>query len=408
MILVSHPVGNQNVRALLSILNNADLLHSFHTSLALHNTSFWCQCPGIGKEFGRRAFDDIEYSKLHSYPFLDISRLISNKLKLFALTKRNTGIFCPENVYDYIDAQSAKYLVSAKIKPTQIYGYDGKCRDLFKTAKSLGNIKLTYEAAFGSIAYAHEILKHESDNNPEWIHSIPKLSQRTIQKQNEELELADQIIVASKFAQRTLKPSSSANKKTLVIPYGSQTIKPRKELSNTKKGCLKVMYVGALTQQKGISYLFEALNIASKNVELKTIIIGDDYANGSNRLLNIELRKYTWLSSAPHQTVINHLLEADILILPSLAEAFGLVVAEALSTGTTVIVSENCGAADLITNGVNGYIVPIRSAQSIADILIDLSGNPEKLNFLKNNALQTSYGNTWEAYAKGLIDAIDY
>lgn len=408
MILISHPVGNQNVRALLEALTKNNLLHSFHTSVALNSTSLMCKLPIVGKEFSRRVFDDLTYSKARSYPLLDISRLLANKFKLFGLTRRNIGAFCPENVYDYIDEQTASYLLSTKNKPTQIYGYDGKCRNIFKAAKQLGNIKLTYEAAFGSICYVREILNDELDINPEWADSIPKISPRTIQKQIEELELADRIIVASTFAERTLKTSNNTSQKTLIIPYGSQTTKYRVPLARTLRKKLNVIYIGALTQQKGISYFFESLNIAAKEVELNTTIIGNDYANGTNQVLNSELKKHTWIASASHDKVIEHLLEADVLILPSLAEAFGLVVSEALSTGTAVIVSENCGAADLVIHGFNGFIIPIRSAQSIADILVDLYNDKEKLKALKNNALQTSYSNTWEAYAQGLIDAINY
>ena len=100
------------------------------------------------------------------------------------------------------------------------------------------------------------------------------------------------------------------------------------------------------------------------------------------------------------------MLEADVLVLPSLAEAFGLVVGEALSTGTAVIVSHNCGAADLIVEGVNGYVVPIRCAEAIARHLVDLAEDTQKLNELKHNAVLSAGGTTWESYAKGVMDAI--
>ena len=407
MILVSHPVGNQNVRALLLALYKNNLLHSFHTSIAVNRASLIRSLPRIGNEFKRRSFDDIDHSKLYSYPIYDLLRLVSNKLNLHRLTQRNSGIFSPENVYDYIDSRTATYLRKSKSKPSHVYGYDGKCKDIFLTAKEIGGIKLIYEAAFGSISYVNKILDHELETNPDWAHSTPKLSQRTIQKQTTELELSDQIIVASTFAKRTLIESSLIDKKIIVIPYGTHKVNPKTSQVNTNKTCIKVMYVGALTQQKGISYLFEALNIASKTVEIDTTIIGDDYACGKNKTLNLELRKHTWLNTAPHDKVIAHLLESDILILPSLAEAFGLVVAEALSTGTVVIVSENCGAADLVKHDFNGYVVPIRSPEVIANILINLANDREKLYALKKNALSTSYENTWDTYAEGLINVIN-
>jgi len=84
-----------------------------------------------------------------------------------------------------------------------------------------------------------------------------------------------------------------------------------------------------------------------------------------------------------------------VLVLPSLAEAFGLVVGEALSTGTAVIVSQNCGAADLIIDGFNGYVVPIRSAEAIAARLVELADDSEKLSALKHNAVFSAGRTTW-------------
>lgn len=407
MILVSHPVGNQNVRALLDALNQRQLLHSFHTSVALHKGSMLCRLPVLGKEFARRTFDRIDSALLHSYPAYDLPRVLADKLKLYRLTARNVGLFCPENLYTYIDRRSAKFLYGARHTPSGVYGYDGKCRHLFAAARDIGGITLNYEAAFGSISYACAMLDHEREANPEWLASIPNISSETVDKQTAELELADRIIVASTFAKRTLGHDGVAPQKIAVTPYGAPASLARGSIEVQGGGPgLKVIFVGALTQQKGISYFFEALNLASASVQLEVTIIGVDYANGANRLLNQQLKKYQWLKTASHSEVMRHLLAADVLVLPSVAEAFGLVVGEALATATAVIVSQNCGAADLVVDDVNGYVVPVRSAEAIAGHLVELARNPQKLRGLKENALLSSYGTTWDAYAKGVMDAI--
>src|SRR5476651_1672795 len=221
MILVSHPVGNQNVRALLGALNKQHLLHSFHTSVALHKNSVLCRLPVVGNEFVRRTFDDIDRGLLHSYPFYDVSRVLCDKLKFYRLTQRNTGVFCPEKVYSHIDEASAGFLYKTQHRPSQVYGYDGKCKSLFSAARDIGGIALNYEAAFGSISYACVMLDYEREANPEWIESIPKISEETILKQTAELELADKIIVASTFAKRTLGNYGVAAEKVSITPYGT-------------------------------------------------------------------------------------------------------------------------------------------------------------------------------------------
>ena len=406
MILVAHPVGNQNVRALLRALNQRRLLHSFHTSLALHKDSFLCRLPVVGKECLRRTFDQVDGALLHSYPRYDVPRVLCDKLKWYRLTQRNSGIFCPENVYNHIDRASANFLYRTPRKPSQVYGYDGKCLSLFRASRAIGGITLNYEAAFGSIAYACRMLDHEREANPAWRASIPDISADTVRKQTAELELADRIIVASQFAKRTLGEYGIAPDNIAVTPYGAPAPLVCRETAVPPGARLKVMFVGALTQQKGISYFFEALNLAASSIALDVTVIGGDYANGRNPALNTELKKYRWLSSASHDQVIRHLMEADVLVLPSLAEAFGLVVGEALSTGTAVIVSQNCGAADLIVDGFNGYVVPIRSAEAIATRLVELADDKEKLNALKHNAVLSAGGVTWDSYAGEVLDAI--
>jgi glycosyltransferase involved in cell wall biosynthesis len=79
--------------------------------------------------------------------------------------------------------------------------------------------------------------------------------------------------------------------------------------------------------------------------------------------------------------------------MPSLADSYGLVVSEAMSTGLPVIVSENTGMADLIRNGREGFVVPIRDSEKIA----------EKLTFLyENRAECAAMGRTAKATARSL------
>ncbi len=65
------------------------------------------------------------------------------------------------------------------------------------------------------------------------------------------------------------------------------------------------------------------------------------------------------------------------MVLPSVEEGLALVLGEAMSCGCPVIASENTGAADLLTDGVEGYVVPIRSATAITARLQTLADDPD-------------------------------
>ena len=118
------------------------------------------------------------------------------------------------------------------------------------------------------------------------------------------------------------------------------------------------------------------------------------------------LSEVRWVPTTPYENVLELMRENDVLVLPSLSEGFGLVVLEAMSQGLTVIVSNQTGASDVVTDGESGFVVPIRSAESIAAKLRLLSEEPERLMAMKAAALQEAKLRTWDAYRKSLVTVL--
>jgi glycosyltransferase involved in cell wall biosynthesis len=92
------------------------------------------------------------------------------------------------------------------------------------------------------------------------------------------------------------------------------------------------------------------------------------------------------------------MVESDVLVLPSLSEGFGLVVTEALACGLPVIVTPNVGASDLVGDGQEGFVVPVCSAEAIADRLNALNRDRELLTQMSHNAQLTAERQSWEVY----------
>jgi len=132
--------------------------------------------------------------------------------------------------------------------------------------------------------------------------------------------------------------------------------------------------------------------IGSRVAECKPV---DDFVTGVN-----------YIPTAPHSEVLEHMRNHDVLVLPSLSEGFGLVVLEAMSQGMTVIVSENTGAGDVIQNGVQGFVVPIRSSEAISEKLSMLASNRENLEQMKIAALERARQCTWDVYRQSLVEAV--
>jgi alpha-maltose-1-phosphate synthase len=119
--------------------------------------------------------------------------------------------------------------------------------------------------------------------------------------------------------------------------------------------------------------------------------------------LNRVLEEHRWIPPVPHVRVLDLMAEHDVLLLPSLAEGFGLVITEALSRGLPVITTPHAGAADLMIDGREGFIVPIRSPDAIADRLTRLAEDRDLLAAMSEAALATARRNPWARYEERIL-----
>jgi glycosyltransferase involved in cell wall biosynthesis len=158
---------------------------------------------------------------------------------------------------------------------------------------------------------------------------------------------------------------------------------------------LRAIFVGALTQRKGISYALEAVRRLGARIEL-TLVGARPIAPCAP--LDEALRKHRWFPSLSPPEVLAEMQRHDVLLFPSLCDGFGLVILEALACGLPVISTSHTGAPDVITEGVDGFIVPIRSAEAIAEKLEQLLNSPQQLAAMREAALMKARALRWEDY----------
>ncbi len=207
------------------------------------------------------------------------------------------------------------------------------------------------------------------------------------------MQRADFVLVASGYVRRTLS-GLVPEAKIRVIPYGAPDVKPRRHYNLDSDVPLKVLFVGNLGQHKGIGYLLQAIDMLGSQVELT--MIGRRLR--PNARVDEACRRWHWHESLPHSEVLRVMQEADVLVLPSLSDAFGMVVTESLACGLPVIVTPNTGANEIIQDGLEGFVVPICSAEAIAEKLEVLHRDREKLVMMSRQAELTAAKNSWENY----------
>jgi alpha-maltose-1-phosphate synthase len=222
-----------------------------------------------------------------------------------------------------------------------------------------------------------------------------------MQWKDDELRLADTVFVASQHVRRTLD-GVVPDEKIRVINYGAPPVQPPKEISRSSGVPLKVLFVGALIQRKGIGYLLDAIERLGSEVELT--LIGTRFA--PNTRVDAACRRWRWFETLSHGEVLDVMMHSDVLVLPSLSEAFGLVVTEALACGLPVIITPNVGASDLVKDGREAFIVPICSSEAIAERLNMLHRDRELLAAMSQNARITAGNKSWAVYRDNWAQAI--
>ena len=213
------------------------------------------------------------------------------------------------------------------------------------------------------------------------------------------------IIVASTFVKKTLERAPEIKAPVKVIPFGAPSVSYALDASLKMKdtGKLRVLYVGILTQRKGLSYLIKAVSNLNSLVDLTLI--------GSKcpiKCLPLEkaLRVHRWIPSLTHHEILEEMRRNDVLILPSLFEGFGLVILEAMSQGLPVVVTPNTCGSDIVNDGEDGFIVPIRSAEAIAEKLELLARNKELLVAMGQAAKRKAATYAWGSYHYRIVEAV--
>jgi glycosyltransferase involved in cell wall biosynthesis len=108
----------------------------------------------------------------------------------------------------------------------------------------------------------------------------------------------------------------------------------------------------------------------------------------------------------PQNKILEQMRAHDVFVFPSLSEGFGMVVTEALSQGLPVITTPNTCGPDVISEGVDGFIVPIRNPEAIAEKIEILNLNRDRLATMSLAAEAKARQLTWASYRARLISDI--
>ena len=166
------------------------------------------------------------------------------------------------------------------------------------------------------------------------------------------------------------------------------TYKTRKNNSENNNE-ISLLSVGRPHWKKGYMYAIDACNILKKQgLNFKYEIIGGAYEEHLFQIHQLNLTKHITLrEKLPFEKVMKKIQDIDLLLLPSIEEGIANVVLEAMALGTPVISTDCEGMKEVIKDGVNGWLIPIRDPKAIANKITEISKLPiEEINTITQNA----------------------
>lgn len=405
MILISHPTGNANVRQAALALSEGGLLAEYWTCLSW-DPSF--KLAGfisrrIRGQLERRALPAALRTHVRHLPWIEAGRMVAGQLGLHSLIRHEVGPFCIDAVYRSLDRRVARRVGALK-GLTAVYAYEDGAADTFAAARR-GGIKTIYDLPIGYWRVARAIYAEEAEREPEWACTLSGIndSAAKLERKDHELGAADLVITASTFTRQTLNAASDCRAPIHIIPYGSPTQLAVSDVSPRRPGPLRVLFVGSLGQRKGLSYLLEAARMLSGRIALT--LIGRKVSEQCVPL-NAALEMHRWIPTLSHGAVLREMAASDVLVFPSLFEGFGLVILEAMAQGIPVIATPHTAGPDLIEDGRDGFIIPIRSAEAIAEKLDLLIADGSLLSEMKSAARETALRRVWADYRTRLLQTV--
>jgi glycosyltransferase involved in cell wall biosynthesis len=405
-IIISHPTGNSNVRAIVDGLHSTDMLLKFVTTIASFPGNIWdlaSSVPGLS-ELKRRSFDPVLRKHTSVFPWIEIGRMLSKKSGMNNLTAHELGMFCVDQVYRSLDRHVSKELKSSVAQGlTAVYAYEDGAFETFKVAKELG-LLCVYDLPIAYWETGKTLMMEELERLPRWSGTlgggVTDSTEKTDRK-TAELEMADLIVTPGSFVAESIKNFSS--KKVIMSPFGSPAVNSKytkKDLSNP----LRILFVGSMGQRKGLSDLFEAIKMLNTHL-VELVVLGSLLED--IKFYKDELPNFIYEPTRSHHEVLNLMSSCHIFCLPSIVEGRALVIQEAMSQGLPIIITPNTGGEDLVIEGQTGFLVPIRSPERIAESIAWFLSNRNLIHSMGICAQDHAAKYSWSQYSTDVINEIN-
>lgn len=310
---------------------------------------------------------------------------------------RKTAVYDKSGWLDYQYRQFYDRWATRQIESADLFiGWSGYSLHALKKAKSLGATTIL-DRALAHPLYLARLLREESQ---QW--NFPYRPARTNAFVQQEIAAADYVLVPSPFVYHTFQQEGEDVNRLITLPFGVDTnhYQPASQRESAPR-TFTVLFVGQLSVRKGLPYLLAAWE-QLKWSQAELLLVGSISlpAEIQHRYHHLENVRFLGHVSNP----VALFQQADVFVFPSLAEGSALVTYEAMSCGLPVITTFHAGS--VVQDGVDGFIIPVRQAQPIAEKLDRLRSDRQLREQMGALARQKAEQFHWDSYGDRLAQAM--
>ena len=201
----------------------------------------------------------------------------------------------------------------------------------------------------------------------------------------------DAVVSVCKQSSHEIVNSGFSRDILVEIPNGVDTNKYCKNTRKKRNHIHAITYIGRLDDFKGVDYLLNGFkDVLSEVNNVSLTIVGNGPNESFLRKRVIDLGIVDKVNFKGRQEdIVGELNSTDIFVLPSLSEGMSNVLLEAMACGLPVVATSVGGNDDLITDGLNGILVPPKDSGRLATVLVELINNDDLTRRLGEEARKT-------------------
>ena len=332
-------------------------------------------------------------AKVASFPWVHLPEYLLSRVPLDLGWLRDPLGYANALSFDLWTTRKLAALARRGLVPDALIGLSGSSLRAGALVQGLGGVFLCDRGSTHQ-RFQERIVREEYAR---WGVDEQPSDERDTRREERIYEQADAVTVPSSFAARSFTAFGVPASKVHTIPYGVR-LESFTPTGEPPAGEFIALFAGAVGLRKGVPYLLQAF-AALRHPRKRLDVVGAVQSDLRALLRRLPQEQVIFHGSLPQRELAARMSRSHVLVLPSLEEGLALVQAQAMACGCPILASENTGAEDLFSDGVEGFIVPIRDVLALTSRLQQLADDPASQQRMREAALRRvrSIGG-WEAY----------